>query len=60
MLLHINSCDYCISAELSLAVSEPELQVGEDVDGDSYTTHPHNMCERQRRTHGSFPSDLQL
>jgi hypothetical protein len=60
MVLHINICHYCVSAELSLAVPEPELQVGEDGHGGIYTTLPRKMCVQQRRIHGSVPSYLQL
>ena len=62
-MLPIKICQYFISADLSLAVSEPELQVdegGDGGDGDSFPTLPHNMCVQERRIHASVPSYLQL
>jgi hypothetical protein len=58
--LTVNLCHFFISADLLLAVSEPELQVDESADGDGCLTLPHTMCVQERRTRASVPSYLQL
>jgi hypothetical protein len=59
-VLSANLCHFFISADLLLAVSEPELQVDEGGDGNGCLTLPHTMCVHERRTHASVPSYLQL
>jgi hypothetical protein len=59
-VLLVNFCNFFISADLLLAVSEPKLQVDEGGDGDGCLTLPRTMCVQERRTHASVPSYLQL
>jgi hypothetical protein len=59
-VLTVNLCRFFISADLLLAVSEPELQVDEGGDGDSCLTFPHTVCVQDRRTPAAVPSYLQL
>jgi len=54
------SLSFLFSADLLLAVSETELQVDEDGDGDCCLTLPCTVCVQERRTHASVPSYLQL